>query len=164
MTRHVRVAAGAWQGVEWPAGVAAVPPTKYHDDRGFFMEIVRFASLRSRGFTPQQLSMSETAPGIVKAFHFHRIQSDVFCPIHGTFRIVLLDARSGPSFGCGYSLYTDVERPFGLHIPAGVAHGYQVLGSDPGLMLYITNQVYDPSDEYRVAWDDPRIGFPWNIP
>lgn len=164
VTHHVRVMPDAWQAVDWPDGVAVFPLTKHPDPRGFFMEVVRFASLRSTGFTAQQVSVSETAPGVIKAFHFHRLQSDLFCPIHGQFRIVLLDARPGLTFGCGYSLYTDAERPFVLRIPPGVAHGYEVVGPDSGLMLYITSQEYNPADEYRVAWDDPRIAFPWTTP
>lgn len=161
--RHVRITAETWQDAEWPKGVAVFPLTRHSDDRGFFMEIVRLTGLRVIGFTPKQVSVSETAPGIVKAFHVHRIQSDLFCPIYGRFRLVLLDARPGPTLGYGYSLHTSPERPFVLRIPAGVAHGYEVLGTSPGLMLYITDQEYDSSDEYRVQWDDPGIGFPWNV-
>lgn len=164
VTYHLRIAPAAWSDAAWPAGVMALSLTKHRDDRGFFMEIVRLASLRSYGFTAQQVSVSATAAGIVKAFHFHQHQSDLFCPISGAFRIVLIDARAGPTFGHGYSAYTDVERPMALHIPAGVAHGYQVLGKEPGLMLYVTNREYDPSDEHRAAWNDARIGFPWDPP
>ena len=142
-------------------GLKLVRLTAYEDDRGFFMEVVRFAALKGKEFTPQQVSVSETGPGVVKAFHFHRKQSDLFCPLRGKIRIVLLDSRPGPTHGHGYSIFTDETKPFLLHIPPGVAHGYEISGREPGLMLYIMNREYDPSDECRAEWDDPAIGFPW---
>jgi dTDP-4-dehydrorhamnose 3,5-epimerase len=163
VTRHFRVTPDVWQTVEWPAGVALLPLSKHPDERGFFMEVVRFASLDAAGFAPRQVSVSETASGVVKAFHYHRLQADLFCPVHGRFRIVLLDSRPGPTCGYGYSVYTDADHPLCLHIPAGVAHGYQVVGPDAGLMLYITSQEYNPADEYRFSWDDARIAFPWDM-
>lgn len=161
LKRHIRVPAGAWAGVAWPAGVSLTPLKKHRDDRGFFMEVVRFASLAGGDFPPKQVSISETGPGVVKAFHFHRKQTDLFCPLRGNFRIVLLDSREGATHGHGFSIFSDEERSFLLRIPPGVAHGYEVVGPAPALMLYIMDREYDPTDECRVEWNDPAIAFPW---
>ncbi len=50
-------------------------------------------------------------------------------------------------------------------IPAGVAHGYRVLGNEPACIVYFTTESYNPKspDENRINWDDPVIGFDWNI-
>ncbi len=145
-----------------PQGVLLQFLQKHRDERGFFMEVVRFSSLGGVKFVPQQVSVSETKPGIVKAFHLHRLQSDLFCPLSGRFRIVLLDARPESStVAHGYSIDTDEANPFLLHIPPGVAHGYQVLGNENAKMLYVMNREYDPADEVRFDWDDPKVGFPW---
>ena len=42
-----------------------------------------------------------------------------------------------------------------------VAHGYEVLGNDEMVMVYYTNQHYNPADEHRFAHDDPEIGWTW---
>ena len=57
------------------------------------------------------------------------------------------------------------DNPSALLIPVGVAHGYQVLGNEPVVIVYVTTQSYDPKspDEERVDWDDPSIGFDWDI-
>jgi dTDP-4-dehydrorhamnose 3,5-epimerase len=57
------------------------------------------------------------------------------------------------------------DNPATLLIPIGVAHGYQVLGSTPVIITYVTTEYYDPEspDEERIDWDDPTIGFDWSI-
>lgn len=127
------------------------------------MEVMRFAGLEKQNqFQPRQVSLSQTGAGIIKAFHYHEKQSDLFCPVTGLFRIVLLDVRpESASNGHGYSVYSDPTFPFVLHIPPGVAHGYQILGNEPATMLYIMNREYDPEDELRAEWNDPAVGFPW---
>jgi len=162
LKQHVAIQSGA-EALKsvWPEGVQYFPLTKYLDDRGFFMEVMRASFLEKIGFVPKQISLSETKPGIIKAFHYHQKQSDLFCPISGKFRIVLLDVReTSETFGHGFSLYSNGNHPFVLHIPPGVAHGYQI-GDQPATMLYIMNREYDPSDELRAEWNDPKIGFPW---
>jgi dTDP-4-dehydrorhamnose 3,5-epimerase len=47
-----------------------------------------------------------------------------------------------------------------VKIPPMVAHGCRVLGGVTQL-FYVTSQVYDPSDEGRLAHDDPTIGYDW---
>ncbi|RCW50907.1 dTDP-4-dehydrorhamnose 3,5-epimerase [Paenibacillus prosopidis] len=53
------------------------------------------------------------------------------------------------------------ENPYLLFIPRGVAHGYRVLGNTAAYIVYFTNTAYDPRnpDEYRIAYEDPKIGF-----
>ncbi|GEM_PF-423542 len=154
---------GSSSDIPLPKGVALFPLQKHRDERGYFMEVLRFSLLRRIRFTPRQISVSETQPGVIKAFHFHERQADLFCPLVGRFRIVLLDGRlKSATCGYGYSIYTAPAQSFVLYIPPQVAHGYQVLSNHPGLMLYVMNREYDPSDEHRVAWDDSRVGFPWN--
>jgi dTDP-4-dehydrorhamnose 3,5-epimerase len=55
------------------------------------------------------------------------------------------------------------DDPKVVLIPKGVAHGYQVLGSKPAVLVYHTTRHYDPKDEYRIAFGDPEINFDWTI-
>lgn len=111
-----------------------------------------------------QFSVSITYPGVIKAFHYHRLQEDFwFFPV-GDAQVVLHDLRE-TSATCGETqvVYMGEQSPVLVRIPAKVAHGYRVLGSKPAVIAYITTRSYrreDP-DEYRIAWDDPRIGFDW---
>ena len=56
--------------------------------------------------------------------------------------------------------YVGSLRPWQVRIPPRVAHEYKVLGSRP-LLVYMTDRFYDPADEGRLAFDDPKINYDW---
>jgi dTDP-4-dehydrorhamnose 3,5-epimerase len=62
-------------------------------------------------------------------------------------------------------VYAGEDNPVIILIPAGIAHGYQVLGQQPVVLFYHVTQAYNPQspDEQRLAFDDPEIGFDWSI-
>ncbi len=144
-------------------GVVLKALVRHGDDRGFFQEILREDEGLLRRFG--QASLSKTYPGVIKAFHYHKRQDDLwFFPV-GHAQVVLHDLRSdSPSRGETQVFYMGEDLPSLLLIPAGVAHGYRVLGPTPLMIVYFTTEAYvreDP-DEYRIPWDDPAIGFDWS--
>jgi len=105
-------------------------------------------------------------PGVIKAFHWHHHQDDVWYVVDGMARVVLYDRRPGsPTHGVIQVVYAGEDNPVVILIPSGVAHGYQVLGRKPVILFYHVTQAYDPQapDEQRIAFDDPAIGFDWSI-
>jgi dTDP-4-dehydrorhamnose 3,5-epimerase len=147
---------------KFPSGVHCSLRNKFRDKRGFFMEVCRDSQVREISFQIAQVSFSETKPKVRKAFHLHRKQADIFCPLAGYFRIVLVDLRkSSATFRFGYSILTNPRSGLILHIPPLIAHGYEVLRNRPASMLYLTNREYNPLDEFRIKWNDPEISFPW---
>jgi dTDP-4-dehydrorhamnose 3,5-epimerase len=110
----------------------------------------------------KQTTFTISYPGVIKAFHRHHRQWDVWFFPAGSAQIVLHDLREGsPTRGQTDVLYAGERRPLVVAIPPGVAHGYRVLGSEPAMLFYHTTERYDPSDEERIPWDDPGIGFAW---
>lgn len=145
-------------------GVQLKRVVTHADDRGYLRELIRDdENLLSRF---GQLSVSKTYPGVVKAFHWHHHQEDVWYVASGNVRIVLHDLREGSStHGRTQVICAGDDNPVVILIPAGVAHGYQVLGSTPALLVYCTTRSYNPDDpdEERLPFDDPAIGFDWRI-
>lgn len=143
-------------------GVSVKQLVRHPDDRGFFEEILRDDDALLRRFGQASLSMSY--PGVIKAFHYHERQDDLwFFPV-GMAQVVLHDLRQGsPSQGVTQVLYAGEDNPLLIVIPVGVAHGYRVLGQKPAMIVYFTTESYRASDpdEKRMAWDDPVIGFDW---
>lgn len=136
---------------------------RHSDDRGFFMEILRDDDQLLRRFG--QASLSKSYPGVIKAFHYHERQDDLwFFPV-GNAQVVLYDQREdSPTKGNTNVFYLGEDNPGLLVIPKGVAHGYRVLGNEPAVIMYFTTESYrreDP-DELRIPWDDPVIGFDWD--
>src|SRR5581483_257774 len=113
-------------------GVALVDLKRFTDDGGSFQELVRLdrgVAAALPGFECRQVNYSEMDPGVVKAFHIHRRQTDVwFVPPGDRMLVVLLDVRAGSKtrdvqmrlvLGDGHSRL--------LRIPPGVAHGVKNL-------------------------------------
>jgi dTDP-4-dehydrorhamnose 3,5-epimerase len=38
-----------------------------------------------------------------------------------------------------------------------------VIGKDAAMLVYVTNRIYDPNDEGRIAYNDPAINYDWEI-
>jgi len=113
-----------------------------------------------------QSSITMTYPGVIKAFHWHHNQDDVWYVVDGMARVVLYDRRpNSPTEGVTQVVYAGEDNPVVILIPIGVAHGYQVLGNKPVVLFYHVTQAYDPKqpDEQRIPFDDPQIGFDWSI-
>jgi dTDP-4-dehydrorhamnose 3,5-epimerase len=144
-------------------GVKVKSLVRHPDDRGFFQEIVRDDDGLLRRFGQASLSMSY--PGVIKAFHYHERQDDVwFFPV-GNAQVVLYDLRpDSPTYETTQVLYAGEDFPIVIVIPPKVAHGYRVLGQKPLMIVYFTTESYRPDqpDEQRLAWNDPRIGFNWD--
>lgn len=148
------------------AGVEVNPFALWPDDRGYFLEIARLGQGLVADFPidSTQVSAALNYPGIIKAFHFHRFQTDYWVPAAGLFQIALVDLRRGSkTYAAKNTLYTGALRPWQLLIPPGVAHGYKVIGEQPSILIYITNRTYDPNDEGRIAHNDTAIAYDWEL-
>jgi len=147
------------------AGVQVEPIALWPDDRGHFMEVLRVGHGLAADFpvATSQVSATVTFPGIVKAFHYHLQQSDCWTVVKGMLQVGLVDLRKrSPTFGERNTIYIGEKRPWQVLIPPGVAHGYKVIGLDAAALVYVTNRFYDPSDERRIAYDDPGLAYDWD--
>jgi dTDP-4-dehydrorhamnose 3,5-epimerase len=68
---------------------------KHCDDRGNFMEILRDDENILKKFGQASASMSY--PGVIKAFHYHKLQDDVWYFPVGNAQVVLHDLRKESS-------------------------------------------------------------------
>jgi len=143
-------------------GVVVKQLVVHGDDRGFLMEVIRDDDPVFREV--KQTTYTVSYPGVIKAFHWHRRQWDVWFVASGMAQAVLHDLRKeSPTYGNTDVVYMGERRPIVVAIPPGVAHGYRVLGTQPVALFYHTTESYDPRDpdEERIPFDDPRIGFDW---
>lgn len=112
-----------------------------------------------------QASFTITYPGIIKAFHWHEKQDDLWFVIKGNIQIVLYDLReSSTTYKETQVIYAgELYQQKLILIPKGVAHGYKVLGQKQAELIYFTTESYSPNnpDEKRIPFDDPKIGFDW---
>jgi dTDP-4-dehydrorhamnose 3,5-epimerase len=150
------------------AGVSVEVGAIYPDDRGYFTELFRVgASALTHGLREcptLQISVATSYPGTIKALHYHFEQTDFWAPIQGMFQVVLCDLRQGsPTHGKVNTLFLGILRPWRLRIPPGVGHGYKIVGSEIGTLVYLTDRFYNLRDEGRLPHDHPFLNYDWEI-
>lgn len=153
-------------------GVRIFELKRFHDAGGALTELVRLeagAVLGVPGFEVRQVNYSTLEPGAIKAFHVHRLQSDLwFVPPSDRVLLVLADVRAGsPTEGRHVRRVLGDTRSALVLIPPGVAHGCRNLGSAAAHLLYFTDRHFAPepdrTDEGRLPWDFLGAAV-WDVP
>lgn len=153
-------------------GVVIVEPTRFADERGWFMEsfnAARFeAALEAAGLPAPGVFVQDnhscSQQGVLRGLHYQlppNAQGKLVRVVAGSAFDVAVDIRQGsPTFGewVGVELSADNHRM--LWIPAGFAHGFVALQDDTHF-LYKTTAYYSKADERCIRYDDPRIGITW---
>lgn len=143
-------------------GVEVVELRRHTDDGGSLTELGRFTAgscAAFPGFVLAQVNYSEMEPGIIKAFHLHRAQTDLwYVPPGDKVLLVLIDVRAGsPTEGGRMRLVLGDGHSRLVLIPPGVAHGCRNLAPGRGRILYFTDALFSPApescDEGRLPWD-----------
>jgi len=131
-----------------------------HEDKtgaGSFIEVFGetfCTTTETRTTSIKQMNYSTMAPGAIKGFHLHFVQTDYwFVPPGNKMYTILHDCRED----CQPLTYTFLlgPDPVVLAIPPGVAHGVKNVGTSESTIIYGVTQEFnfeDP-DEHRLPWD-----------
>lgn len=134
---------------------------KNRSENGAFMEYLRLDEQGVQnlpgGLVPRQISVSWAAPERINAFHIHvkEEQNEIWCVLQGQLMIWLVDCREGSqTLGVRRKLVLSGEQPMLVHIPSGVAHGYQA-GEQGATLLYTMDAQFNIEDpnEGRLPWN-----------
>ncbi len=132
------------------------------DERGRLTEILRKDDELFRGFG--QVYVTTTYPGVVKAWHKHRKQTDNIACVAGMIKVALYDGREGsPTRGQVDQFYLGVHNPVLLQVPAGIYHGWMCVSGEEAVVVNVPTEVYvyaEP-DEQRLDAHDKSIPFDW---
>jgi dTDP-4-dehydrorhamnose 3,5-epimerase len=143
-------------------GVVVHGLRRFGEDGGAMTELARFADgvpAAFPGFTLAQINYSILQPSVIKAFHLHHRQTDIwFVPPEDRVVLVLVDARAGsPTEKTVTKLMLGDGQSILVQIPPGVAHGCRNLGEAPARIIYMTDVPFSPDpgvgDEGRLPWD-----------
>jgi dTDP-4-dehydrorhamnose 3,5-epimerase len=143
-------------------GVKIKPLKVIPDDRGLLMEMLRSDDPDFQKFG--QVYVTMVLPGVAKAWHYHKIQTDHFVCVGGKAKVGLFDAREGsPTKGETQTVVLGFPDQSLLVIPPGVHHGFTPVGDQPAFIVNVPTELYNYSepDEYRRPFDDPEIGYDW---
>lgn len=145
-------------------GVEIKQLKRHADERGFLMEMLREDDAIFEHFGQAYVSMNY--PGVIRAWHYHKKQNDVWVCVSGMIKAVVYDCREGsPTQGEVNEFFLGDNNPIMLKIPIGTMHGYKTVGVEPSLLVNFPTLPYsreDP-DEYREPWDSEKIPYDWDI-
>ena len=132
------------------------------DERGRLMEMLR---ADDEGFTKfGQVYLTAAYPGVVKAWHYHKKQTDHFVCVAGMMKLVLYDDREGSATrGVVNEFFVGEHNNLLVTIPPLVFHGFKCISEREALVVNIPTEVYDSKhpDEFRLDAHDPEIPYDW---
>lgn len=132
------------------------------DERGNLFEVLRADDELFIKFG--QAYVTSSYPGVIKAWHMHKNQTDQMCVIIGRVKFVLYDARENSStYGEINELFFGDQNRMLVQIPPGVYHGFKNIGIEECHVLNLPTEVYrhqDP-DEFRLDPQDKKIPYVW---
>jgi dTDP-4-dehydrorhamnose 3,5-epimerase len=134
------------------------------DERGRLMEILRRDDDCFLQFG--QVYITTVYPGVVKAWHLHKLQTDNVCVVRGMIRLALYDARAdSPTRGEIVEIYAGEHNPVLVTIPPHVYHGWKGIGECEALVVNTPTEPYnrEQPDEYRLPPDTDEIPYSWDV-
>jgi dTDP-4-dehydrorhamnose 3,5-epimerase len=138
----------------------------FPDARGFFSERFKTSAFKEAGLPTNfvQDNFSRSAPKVLRGLHFQwdQPQGKLVTCMNGRILDVAVDIRIGsPSFGKSFSVELSGDRPQWLWIPAGFAHGFCVLGTEPADIFYKCTAEYNGKGESGIRWSDSQLQIQW---
>lgn len=133
-----------------------VPATHFTDDRGWSLMNQMQGVMSDQG----QINFSVQYPGVIKAWHRHKLQTDFWVCLQGHIKVGVHDQDTGQA----WAIVIGEKRPGTVIIPPPLWHGAATVGpTQAGLLYYVTHS-YNPQapDEERAA-HDAFAGFPWEL-
>ena len=134
------------------------------DERGRLMEILRSDEALFRKFG--QVYVTTNNPGVIKAWHMHKVQTDNVTCVKGMIKLACYDAREGsPTNGELNEFILGEFKPMLIQIPNGVYHGWMCISDDESIVVNAPTEVYDYEnpDEYRLPFDSLEIPYTWEL-
>ncbi len=134
------------------------------DERGRLMEMLRADDEMFTKFG--QVYMTTTYPGIIKGWHYHKLQEDNIVVVKGMLKVVLYDDRpDSPTKGEVNEFFIGEHNPMLVHVPVGVLHGWKCIGAEEAIVVNTVSEPYNYAhpDEYRLPYDSPQVPYNWDV-
>jgi dTDP-4-dehydrorhamnose 3,5-epimerase len=149
-------------------GLRLVELTVHGDERGFFAERFHLAQFQAAGLPTRfvQDNHSRSAPGVLRGLHYQHTpaQGKLIGVTRGRIWDVVVDIRPhSPTYGQSYGLELSDTNGRLFWVPAGFAHGFCVLGSEPVDLVYKVDTYYNSAGEGGIHWADPQLAVAWPV-
>ncbi|MBD0400829.1 dTDP-4-dehydrorhamnose 3,5-epimerase family protein [Flammeovirga sp. EKP202] len=137
----------------------------FSDDRGAFLKAFDKNNSIFAEYNIQQTNYVHTMDKYtLRGMHYQEgefAEAKFFRVVTGVAQIGFVDVRSieeGNRLNSGTITISDPKE--GVFIPRGYATGYLTLEPDT-IVLYFSDNIYQPNVEKGVLWNDSRVTLPW---
>jgi dTDP-4-dehydrorhamnose 3,5-epimerase len=147
--------------------VLLIQPNLFGDERGRFQEIWNQQRYTDAGIpaTFVQDNLSRSTRGTLRGLHYQlqQTQGKLIQVLQGEIFDVAVDLRrNSATFGRWVGMTLDSTTSHQVWIPPGFAHGFLVL-SDIADVYYKCTNLYLPSAERSLGWNDPDLKIKWPL-
>ena len=152
------------------AGSYLIEPEAHADERGFFARTFCEDEFRRNGLInrfPQSSVSFNARRGTVRGMHFsakpHEETKLVRCT-GGVICDVIVDLRkASKTYLETLAVELSAQNRHALYVPAGFAHGFQVL-EDATEVLYMIDTPFIAGTARGIRWNDPSLRITWPEP
>ena len=150
-------------------GAYVIDLEKRGDERGFFARFFCAEEFAKMGLKSQfvQVNNSLSAQkGTLRGLHYQlapKAEVKVVRCIQGALWDVIVDVRpNSPTYKKWFGTELTAENRRMMYVPEGFAHGFTTL-EDNTEALYLVSEVYSPTHERGIRYDDPALQIQWPL-
>jgi dTDP-4-dehydrorhamnose 3,5-epimerase len=143
-------------------GVVITPLKQIFDERGKVMHMLREDSPVFSRFG--EIYFSCTHPGVVKAWHLHKLMTLNYAVISGEIKFVLYDDRpDSKTKGEIHEFFISPENYMLVTVPPLIWNGFKSVGVSPSIVANCSTLPHSPEELIRKPPDSPEIPYTWAL-
>jgi dTDP-4-dehydrorhamnose 3,5-epimerase len=144
-----------------------INPSVYEDNRGYFFESYNQRFFREQGIYTNfvQDNQSISVKGVLRGLHFQKIAPQaklVRCIVGEVYDVVVDLRKSSETYKKWFGVKLSEDNMKMMFVPKGFAHGFVTL-SDVAVFHYKCDELYMPSADGGIIYNDPEININWGV-
>lgn len=143
-------------------GVILTPLRQIFDERGKVMHMLREDSPVFTKFG--EIYFSCTHPGVVKAWHLHKVMTLNYAVVNGEIKFVLFDDRPGsPTRGEVQEFFISPENYMLVTVPPQIWNGFKCVGTKTAIVANCATLPHSPDELERRPATYASIPYDWAL-
>ncbi|WMX15760.1 MULTISPECIES: dTDP-4-dehydrorhamnose 3,5-epimerase family protein [unclassified Aureispira] len=144
--------------------VQIIKSPAFFDERGGFIKLFNQQAPILEQYEIKQVNFVQNKQkGIIRGLHYQTgtfAESKFFRVLTGRIQLAFVDLRQAPFNHQKASTFILDSPDIGVLVPRGFATGYLTLEENTDV-LYYSDNVYEPSAEQGLRWNDPLFKIQW---
>ena len=142
-------------------GVRVIPLQRIPDERGTIMHMLRRSDPHFLEFG--EIYFATIFPGVIKAWHLHKVMTLNYACVHGRVKLVIYDGRDGsPTQGEVMEVFLGPDNYSLVQIPPNLWNGHKGMGDDYAIIANCATHPHDPTQSIRLSPFDQSIPYRWD--